>query len=235
MVQDTYSEVNLRIAGNLSTFDQDQFVSDMADILEIDSRLIDIVSVTEGSVIILFHILDADGVDSKQVAENLENLVKTNDPSLSEAGITVLDISVDTSNSAAEQDGSSSSGLSTGGIVAIAVIVPIAAIALVGIAFFAYKKKNEGGSAGKNTVEMKNIDNKKKGADEETGTATSDSDSDSDEDSSDETSDSDSETGSSDSDSETGSSETGSETGTSTGSESESGSSESGTSESSSN
>jgi hypothetical protein len=222
----------MRIEGDLASFDEQGFIDSMADILEIDSRLIEITGTSSGSVIVDFKIYDANGVDSAAVADNLVDLIETNDPSLSEAGITVLSYSIDTTTAGSQQGGDSSSGLSTGGVVAIAVIVPIAAIALVGIAFFAYKKKNEGGSAGKNTVEMRNVDKTKKKTDEETGTATSTSESDSDEDSSDETSDSEesSETGS---ESETGTSSS-SGTGTSeTGSESES-ESESGTSASSS-
>jgi len=212
--------------GNLTDFDESEFIDDMAYILEIDPRTIDVISTASGSIIVIFRIYDTSTTSSVDVTDHLNQLISDNDPSLSEAGIDVIEVSIDNSNAAGQDEGSSG-GLSTGGIVAIAVIVPIAAIALVGIGFFAYKKKNEGGRSGKNTVEMKSIDNKKQ-KDEETGTGTSTSDSESDEDSSDETSDSDE---SSDSDSETGSSESGSESGSSSGSTASS--SESGTSESS--
>jgi len=208
--------------GNLTDFDEDEFIEDMANILDIDPRTITVVSATSGSIIVVFRIFDTSTTSSVDATDLLNDLINNNDPSLSEAGIEVIEYSIDNSNAAGQDEGSSG-GLSTGGIVAIAVIVPIAVIALVGIGFFAYKKKNEGGSRGKNTVEMKSIENKKQ-KDEETGTATSTSESD--EDSSDETSDSDE---SSESDSETGSSdsESGSSESGSTASSSESGTSES--------
>jgi len=126
--------------GTLATFDEDAFITDMADILDIDPNTIDIVSTAEGSVIVVFRIFDTPSVDSTAVVDQLQTMISSNDTALASAGIVVLNIHVDTSNSAAAQK-SSDSGLSTGGIVAIAVVIPIASIVFAGIAVVVYRRK----------------------------------------------------------------------------------------------
>eukprot|EP00027_Filamoeba_sp_ATCC50430_P008897 CAMPEP_0168554686 /NCGR_PEP_ID=MMETSP0413-20121227/7916_1 /TAXON_ID=136452 /ORGANISM="Filamoeba nolandi, Strain NC-AS-23-1" /LENGTH=680 /DNA_ID=CAMNT_0008585451 /DNA_START=1 /DNA_END=2043 /DNA_ORIENTATION=+ len=207
-VKKTYTDCKMTLEGD--TFDEQEFIDDMAAILDVDKNTLSVVSSSVKSVDVTLRIFDTPGQDSVAVAKDLQNLVATSDPILAENGITITALTIDDSHAASAQDEASSSGLSTGGIVAIAVVVPVAALALVGLAFIAYKKKNSrsGNSSGKKEVELANVETKKKQeSDEESGTSESDETSDSEDDTSsdEESSEEDSESSEETSESETAS------------------------------
>jgi len=183
-ILETYTEIEMRIVGSLSNFSAYEFTIDLADILQIDSRLIEIKLLSEGSVIVNFYLHDSTDVDSAKVASDLQDMVKEDDPSLEEAGIEVLDLDVNNDNSAAVlQKDSGSGGLSPGGAAAVGVLVPLAVIGMAGAAFYVYRrrKKTQGSFAEKNAVEMRSVEVKKevdveKGAEKSASKSSSDSD-----------------------------------------------------------
>jgi len=92
-------KITLRIEGNVSTFMPQQFTTALAAILNISPNRIIILNITSGSVIINFNIqppaANSNEPTAVEAAQNLVTQVNTNPQALTEAGINVLEITVD--------------------------------------------------------------------------------------------------------------------------------------------
>jgi hypothetical protein len=174
VVKLTFTQINMKLSK--SSFIETEFKTNMSLLLQINSNRINVTTAITKSVDVNFLIYDAPESYSADIAKHLQELVDTNDPSLAEYDLETESMSYDTSN-AATPPKDSSSGLS-GSIVAIAVVVPIASVALVGIAFLVIKKRRAHKDSDEAPVEMNSSVAKKKPVDEENASKNS-SDSDS--------------------------------------------------------
>jgi hypothetical protein len=170
-VWDTYTLIKMQVRKNNSgPFDVEEFLRTLIQVLEINPNTLKEWA-TKETVTVNAVLYDTASANSIHVANRLVLMVLTNDTQLEGNNIFIENIEIDPSNSAyVDQQSSSDSGkLSTGGIVAIAVVVPIVALMIMGIVILAYRRQ------GANTSDLPKERPERAPVDEEKGTSSSSS------------------------------------------------------------
>eukprot|EP00027_Filamoeba_sp_ATCC50430_P016051 CAMPEP_0168577650 /NCGR_PEP_ID=MMETSP0413-20121227/20900_1 /TAXON_ID=136452 /ORGANISM="Filamoeba nolandi, Strain NC-AS-23-1" /LENGTH=216 /DNA_ID=CAMNT_0008611419 /DNA_START=723 /DNA_END=1373 /DNA_ORIENTATION=+ len=148
----------MQLEGSSASFNQNQFIQDVADILNADPNKVRSVSKRASDfTTVLFRIYDTKATSSVDVVNDLQDMVVSNPEVFESYGIYILDIDVDTSHAKANQkDNRLSRGL-LGAIVGISFVAFMAICAVAAVVGLQRKRRRRSADSNNNSSEQEMI------------------------------------------------------------------------------